>query len=228
MAHLAGEVEHDLGAVGRASRRPPTSPRSASTTVDRGRPARRRVRGCRVRAVARARSASTTVTSAPPRREREREVRSDEAEPAGDQAPTPGERSRAGTASRARQSTAKRVVRRATRRAELRRRRASRRRAVSHTASSSLVDRRRATSTRVAAARSRPRNSSSALTATRRPGARRASSSSTASRTRALFTWSSTSKSLARSGHGRTSRRSAGGRGSDRRPRTRRPPAAAP
>ena len=45
-----------------------------------------------------------------------------------------------------------------------------------------------------------------------RPGSARRSSSSTASSERALFTWSSTSKSLARSGHGRTCASSGGTR----------------
>ena len=71
-----------------------------------------------------------------------------------------------------------------------------------------------------------PRYSTLARVGTR-PGRQRASSSSKASSDRALLTWSSTSKSLARSGHGRTSASGDGGP-CTRRPRTRRPRAASP
>ena len=89
MAHLAREVEHDVGAtVGRAR----TSGRSVVADVgfdddDAGVGVGRLTVGhevARIRRRGAGRRASITVTSAPPRTSAEREVRSDEAESAGD------------------------------------------------------------------------------------------------------------------------------------------------
>ena len=169
---------------------------------------------------------SITVTSRATPRQRQREVGSDEAESAGDDAPTPGERfDRHGIQSAVSVLSARFTPRDPRRRSP---RPAPRRRP---TATPRAPTRCRHTAPRRPArpgppVRRCPRYSTRARIGTR-PGRQRASSSSNASSDRALLTWSSTSKSLARSGHGRTSASGDGGP-CTRRPRTRRPPCGFP
>ena len=220
MAHLAGEVEHDVGRHCRVTDVGALDiAESASTTRIAGSASRVAVghEVAAIRAVARDAAQSITVTSAPPRRSAR--ARLDPMKPS----PPVTRHRRPATASTGHgvQSAASVRDDQASRpgRGESPAETRTSPSAMSHAASSApssstgtsltSVDRRRR-------ARRAPRNSISRPTDDEAGQPAPTSSSSTASKYRALFTWSSTSKSLSRSGHGR-----ARGTGSGRRWRRR-------